>query len=101
MFAFGKQQNGLFPGREEADKSRFSSSPDASRGWNWHLVTSKAFEAGCRGVTGPVPQPLNMRFVLSTNADRLILKQLRVNRFLFDFKPTRGSGWDFSYRYVG
>jgi hypothetical protein len=92
MFAFGKQQNGLFPGREEADKSRFSSSPDASRGWNWHLVTSKAFEAGCRGVTGPVPQPLNMRSVSSTNADRLMQQLNTVNTF-FKVKTCRSMAY--------
>src|SRR5580765_8407534 len=62
--------------------------PRTIRGWIWHLATSNASEAGCRGVTGPVPQPLNMRFVISTNADRLIFKVNPVNRFL-----------GFSYRY--
>ena len=38
-----------------------------------------AFEAGCRGVSGPVPQPLNMRFVISTNADRLIYAKRMSN----------------------
>jgi hypothetical protein len=39
----------------------FSFSSDACRSWNWHLVTSNTFEAGCRGVLGPVPRPLCMR----------------------------------------
>src|SRR5262249_36517513 len=86
------KQKGLFPCREEAEKFcvPFSSSSVTPtflsaidlRSWNWHLATSNAFEAGCRGVTGPVPQPLNMRFVISTNADRLISKSDSVNRFL-------------------
>ena len=39
----------------------------------------KAFEAGCRGVIGPVPQPLNMRSVISTNADSLIYQDQMSN----------------------
>src|SRR5258706_16418916 len=38
--------------------------------WNWHLVTGGRAPAGCRGFIGPVPQPLDMRFIVSTNTDR-------------------------------
>jgi hypothetical protein len=43
--------------------------------------------AGCRGFIGPVPQPLFMRFVASTNADRLIHVSQPVNRIFL------GGGW--------
>jgi len=77
--------------REEAEKfgAPFSSSPDVCRGWNWHLVTPNAFEAGCRGVSGPVPQPLNMRSVASTDADKLMPNLIVVNPF-FEKKSCGG-----------
>jgi hypothetical protein len=39
--------------------------------------------AGCRGFTGPVPPPLSMRFVISTNTDRLIDNFKTVNGEFF------------------
>jgi hypothetical protein len=41
--------------------------------------------AGCRGFVGPVPPPLSMRFVISTNTDRLIDNFKTVNGYFFDY----------------
>src|SRR5215467_3634737 len=50
-------------------------------GWNWHLVIEDRASTGCRGFIGPVPQPLLMRFVISTNTDRMIYRAGGVNSF--------------------
>src|SRR5215469_8058692 len=52
-------------------------------GWNWHLVIEDRASTGCRGFIGPVPQPLLMRFVISTNTDRMIYEAGSVNRFFW------------------
>src|SRR5580700_1877640 len=63
----------------------FSRTGDGSS-WNWHLGTEDRASAGCRGFIGPVPQPLLMRFVTSTNTDRMIYGQNSVKRdFAKDF----------------
>jgi hypothetical protein len=41
-------------------RALFSFSPDTRRGWIWHLALN-LHSTGCRGVIGPVPQPLCMR----------------------------------------
>ena len=43
---------------------------------------------GCRGVIGPVPQPLCMRTVVSTDADKLIPNQPDVNSFFQETPDT-------------
>ncbi len=49
------------------------------------LALGAACAAGCRGFTGPVPPPLAMRFVISTNADSLIHTISHVNVFFFRY----------------
>src|SRR6516225_1506487 len=78
--AFSFITKNLFPRGEEVTifRALFSFSPELLRGWTWHLVTPNAFGAGCRGVIGPVPQPLAMSTVISTDTDRLIYEAIRV-----------------------
>jgi hypothetical protein len=40
--------------------------------WIWHLSRERRAPTGCRGVCGPVPQPLMMSSLVSTNADILM-----------------------------
>ncbi len=51
----------------------FSSFPEApAPSWIWHLSPELRAPTGCRGVIGPVPQPLMMSSLISTNADILM-----------------------------
>src|SRR5581483_5271408 len=66
----------LFPGGRTTTTTGLELAPGAARA------------AGCRGFAGPVPPPLAMRFVISTNADKLIDRLKGVN-FFFCRRPVR------------